>query len=276
MILSFHPCFIADKNILCAGREPGAAELSEIKNANAVILPQGCGEELYRMARDNCDNVFPDYDVRFKYPGKTGQILLFHETGVPYPETATYGKVSAFKKPPFFYPFVFKFNWGGEGETVYLIRNRPEFKDILKKAVEFEKTGQKGFLLQEYIPTDNRSLRVSVIGKKLISYWRVQKNPDIFYSGLSHGAIADFDSDKELIKAAEDRVRIFCGKTGINLAGFDLLFSTEKHNEEPYFLEINYFFGRKGLGGSEKFYKILNDEIRKWIRSLGLKGEKGY
>ncbi|MBU4419623.1 MAG: hypothetical protein KKH84_01295, partial [Proteobacteria bacterium] len=59
-------------------------------------------------------------------------------------------------------------------------------------------------------------------------------------------------------------------KTGINLAGFDFLFSSEVNIKEPLFLEINYFFGRKGLGGSEKYYKILESEIQKWIESLNL------
>ncbi|MDP3282844.1 MAG: hypothetical protein Q8M56_00245, partial [Desulfobacterales bacterium] len=75
--------------------------------------------------------------------------------------------------------------------------------------------------------------------------------------------------DPELVKAAVSRAKDFCRKTGINLAGFDFLFSSENYyNEEPLFLEINYFFGRKGLGGSEKFYTILNREIRKWLKSL--------
>ncbi len=138
----------------------------------------------------------------------------------------------------------------------------------LKKADEFEKTGQKGFLLQEYIPSDNRSLRVALIGGKLISYWRVQKDTDNFRAGLSQGAVADFESDPKLIKAAEKNVKEFCKKTGINLAGFDFLFSSENNYNEPLFLEINYFFGRKGLGGSEKFYAILNREIRKWLKSI--------
>jgi len=277
MILSFHPCFTADKNIICAGRKPGKAELGEICLADAVILPQGCSEDLYSMARGNCRNVFPNYDARFKYPGKTGQILLFRETSVPHPDTETYQGVSALynfheevlnRRLPFSYPFVFKFDWGGEGDTVYLIRTGSDLKQILKKADEFEKTGQKGFLLQEYIPSGNRSLRVAMIGKKLISYWRVQEYSENFRAGLSQGAVADFESDPELIKSAERDVMEFSKKTGINLAGFDILFSSEKHNNEPLFLEINYFFGRKGLGGSEKFYKILNGEIKKWLKSL--------
>ena len=143
-------------------------------------------------------------------------------------------------------------------------------KKAFNKAGEFERTGQKGFMLQEYIESGNRSLRIAVIGQKFISYWRVQKNPDSFYSGLSQGAVIDFDSDPELVRTAVDKVKDFCRKTGINLAGFDLLFSPEKDDNEPLFLEINYFFGRKGLGGSEKFYKILNGEIKKWLKSLDL------
>ena len=279
MILSFHPCFTADKNMICAGRKPGAAELEEIRHADAVILPQGCSEDLYYMARENCKNVFPDYDARFKYPGKTGQIFLFQKTATAHPATRIFTTLSSLydkdgniikENLPFTYPFVLKFDWGGEGETVYLIKTQAGLKKALKKAGEFERTGQKGFILQEYIESGNRSLRIAVIGQKFISYWRVQKNPDSFCAGLSQGAIMDFDSDPELVRAAENKVRDFCRKTGINLAGFDFLFSSGNNYAEPLFLEINYFFGRKGLGGSEKFYKILNGEIKKWLKCLDL------
>ncbi|MFO7667787.1 MAG: hypothetical protein R6V76_14290 [Desulfobacterales bacterium] len=279
MILSFHPCFTGDKNKICAGRKPDSAELEAIKNADAVILPQGCSEDLYYMARENCENVFPDYDARFKYPGKTGQILLFQKTETVHPATRIFVSVSSLyyedgniikENIPFAYPFVLKLDWGGEGETVYLIKTKAGLKKAFNKAGEFERTGQKGFMLQEYIESGNRSLRVAVIGQKLISYWRVQKEPSLFCTGLSKGAVTDYNSDPALVRVVEERVRTFCGKTGINLAGFDLLFSSEKDDNEPLFLEINYFFGRKGLGGSEKFYKILNGEIKKWLKSLDL------
>jgi len=277
MILSLHPCFTGDKNMICAGRKPGAAELEEIKHADAVILPQGCREDLYYMARENCKNVFPDYDARFKYPGKTGQILLFQKTGTAHPAARIYTSISSLcdkdgniikENLPFTYPFVLKFDWGGEGEAVFLIKTPAGLKKAFKKAGEFERTGQKGFIMQEYIKSGNRSLRIAVIGQKFISYWRVQKDPDTFCAGLSQGAVMDFDSDPEIVGIAVDRVKDLCRKTGINLAGFDFLFSSDNYNNEPLFLEINYFFGRKGLGGSEKFYKILNGEIKKWLKSL--------
>ena len=87
MILSFHPIIEAHENIICAGRLPDDSDLSAIKRADAVILPQGCSEVLYRMARLNCPHVFPNLDVRFDFPGKRGQIQLFRKLGIEHPRT---------------------------------------------------------------------------------------------------------------------------------------------------------------------------------------------
>lgn len=279
MILSFHPLYTADRNLLCAGRDPGAAELTAIRKARAVILPQGCRESLYRMTKNNCANVFPNYDARFAYSNKIGQAKLFQKTGVPHPRTVFYdnvalsasGSFALLNHLPFELPFVFKFNWGGEGETVFLLQSAAAVKSALENAVLYETSGQYGFLLQEFIPSKGRSLRVAVIHQSYISYWRVHETGDDFYTNLSKGAKIDLDSDPALQKAAIVAAQAFCGQTKINLAGFDFLFSERDLQAgviRPLFLEINYFFGRKGLGGSETYYKILQDEIDTWIRQI--------
>ena len=280
MILSYHPLFEADKNITCAGREPGEADLKAIKAADAVILPQGCYQSLFEMSRANCPHVFPDYYIRFKYPGKLGQIKLFREFNIAHPASEIFSNLAAFH--PYFrelfsassmnYPFVFKFDWGGEGETVFLINSEEELRTILQKTAEFEKTGQYGFLLQEYISSRNRTLRVAIIGQRLISYWRIQKqeNNSGFYTNLGKGAVIDAESEPGLQDKAVALVKQICHKTSINLAGFDVIFSSDTDNPEPRLLEINYFFGRKGLGGSEAYYRILLGEIQTWLAGLGL------
>ncbi|MBW1694132.1 MAG: glutathione synthase [Deltaproteobacteria bacterium] len=278
MILSYHPCFEADKNMLCAGREPDTGDLSEIKAAAAVILPQGCYKSLYEMAQMNCRHIFPNFETRFKYEGKIGQIRLFKETGTAHPKTEIYLNINAYyghygdlyPKPDIGFPLVFKFNWGGEGEQVYLIKSSSELLNILQMAKTFERSGQAGFIIQEYIPSEKRSLRVVVIGKTFISYWRILENNESFCSSLAKGAIIDRDSDPTLREKAVRSVKDFCYLTGINLAGFDLLFSADERGNLPIFLEINYYFGRRGLGGSEKFYDLLETEIIKWIESLDL------
>jgi ribosomal protein S6--L-glutamate ligase len=275
MILSFHPLIFADKNILCAGRNPNEHDLETIQQADAVILPIGCKKILYDLVRENCRYVFPNYDMRFDFPGKLGQIELFRKMGINHPNTKTFVNLKDFelqlshskKNWLMNFPFVFKFDWGGEGENVFLIRTNSDFSSLIKMAQSFENTGQKGFLIQEWIPTALKSLRTVVIGEQLFSYWRIQECRNQFKASLSSGAFIDYQSDQELIEKAESDLRLFLYKTKINLAGLDFLFSPL--SPKPYFIEINYFFGRKGLGGSEKFYMLLIKEINRWLKSIG-------
>jgi len=276
MIVSFHPLFVADRNIICAGREPDADDLAAIKAARAVVLPQGCRPSLYEMARNHCEHVFPNYDARFRYPGKIGQIQLFGDTETPHPQTRAFDAMASFRRDyggglerlPFKLPFVFKLDWGGEGDTVYLIRSYDTLRHLLQQTEVYEKSGQKGFLVQQYIPNENKTLRVVKIGRQLISYWRILHTQNGFLANLSKGATIDFDSDPELQANAMLTIKRLCKKSGINLAGFDVIFSSEKKGRPPLLLEINYFFGRKGLGGSEAYYEILEEEIRLWLESL--------
>jgi ribosomal protein S6--L-glutamate ligase len=273
MIVSFHPLFEADQNIICAGREPGADDLAAVKAAEAVILPQGCRQSLYEMARDNCRHVFPDYETRFNYPGKIGQMRLFQKNGTAHPHAETYASLTDFRRQygddpkdvGFDLPCVFKFDWGGEGETVYRIDSREDLKNVLQKAADFEKSGQKGFLIQEYVPIEGKTVRVVIIGRALISYWRIQESTDAFLSGVSRGARIDAELDPERQNVARVFAKNLCNKTGINLAGFDVIFAPVREYIKPLMLEINYFFGRRGLGGSDAFYEILKSEIVNWL-----------
>ena len=141
---------------------------------------------------------------------------------------------------------------------------------MFKVAEKCEASGQKGFIIQEYIPANNRSLRVVVIGETFHSYWRIQHDANHFLSNIAKDAVIDYDLCPDMQAAAVASVKEFCRLTKINLAGFDILFSSETRACTPIFLEINYYFGRRGLGGSEKFYDLLTKEIMKWIESLGL------
>jgi ribosomal protein S6--L-glutamate ligase len=170
-------------------------------------------------------------------------------------------------------PLVIKLNWGDEGDTVYLVPSLDALEERLQRIKTFEQSGQFGFLLQEYIPNRNRTLRVVIIGQWLKAYWRIQKTNDLFLSNLSKGAVLDFESDQDLQTTALASMENFCEMTGINLAGFDVLFSTENNAKTPYLLEINYFFGRHGLGGSEAYYRILHHEIYSWLKRIGLSYE---
>ncbi len=169
------------------------------------------------------------------------------------------------------YPFVLKMDWGGEGDNVHLIASGDELENRLAQVKAYEATGQHGFLIQRYVPSGFRSLRVVVMYRNYLSYWRSHDQPGNFCASLSKGARMDRVSDPGLQEMAVQAVREFCAKTHINLAGFDILFSLEEKQPVPLFLEINYFFGRQGLGGSEAYYALLAEQIHGWIADQKLR-----
>ena len=123
-------------------------------------------------------------------------------------------------------------------------------------------------MIQQYIVCPPRVLRVVKIGDQTLSYWKVGEKD----SGLAVNLAAGAGWTRPLILVCKKwggrRWTRFCRETGVNLAGFDLIFGSDLKENEPYFLEINYFFGRKGLGGSQAYYDLLTDEIRRWVRGL--------
>jgi ribosomal protein S6--L-glutamate ligase len=273
MILSFHPCYVADENRICAERPPGEADLDRIRAAAAVVLPQGCKPELYTLAREHAAHVFPNYEARFDYPGKTGQIRLFQELQVPHPTTRLYRTPGAVLAPgeaahiatEIGYPLVFKLDFGGEGDTVARIEDPHHLHNHVKTVT----TQYQGpCLVQAYIPAGQRSLRVVVIGRRLISYWRINTSEDRFGTSAGKGARIDHEADPHLQHLAREATRDFCHHSKINLAGFDLLFTSSA--TRPLFLEINHYFGRRGLGGSDAFYAVLTAEIDHWLARLPL------
>ena len=133
----------------------------------------------------------------------------------------------------------------------------------MKTLLQLELHGCSGFVIQEYLPALERDLRIVVIGSRIFSYWRRAEG---FLHNVARGGEIDAESDKDLQAVGRERVREFCLRSGINLAAFDLVFPTSV--PEPVFLEINYTFGRSGLGGSENFYRLLREAVEQWLATF--------
>jgi len=276
MILSFHPCIDADLNAIVAGRAPGPEEESMVKRADAIILPQGLRKDLYDLCRKCTTRVFPNYDLRFQSPGKIGDILVFRSAAVPHPETFLFQNVADYHSHfpaegdslPFPFPFVVKGNYGGEGRMVYKIRRVKELQTITDQLRAMENSGTRGFIIQQWIDHGGRDVRVVVLHDRLISYWRVQRDSRKFLTNLSAGGTIDLHSDLHLLEKAKENVYHFCKRTGINLAGIDLMFDKDDESKKPLFLEINYWFGRKFFGSSEAYYTELKKAVKRWLANF--------
>lgn len=268
MLLSFNPVINGD--LFLWERAPWDREiLDAVRKARAIVLPQTVSREFYWLCRNNCPRVFPNYDLRFSWEGKMGDTLLFWTFGAAHPETVVFPKVESLvgEHPDMMpspvvpdFPFVVKGALGGGGNNVWLIRNQEEFDRTLAILQKRELEGCCGFVLQEYLSGLKKDLRVVVIGNEIISYWR---RSDGFLHNVAHGGTIDRESDPHLQEKGREAVRSLGARTGINLAGFDLIFPAPEG--DPLFLEINYTFGRSGLGGSEAFYLLLKKAVDEWL-----------
>ncbi|RLB33232.1 MAG: hypothetical protein DRH11_09495 [Deltaproteobacteria bacterium] len=278
MILSFHPCFEADEQIILGNRLPAEEELRLIGKAKAVILPQGRPvEQLHEACLSSGALLFPDYRLRFKYPGKMGQSLLFRSLGLPYPETRRWltleeltNACDRFERLPHELPFMIKADRGHEAEGVYLVEDRDSLINALEQLAHKQGTGQSGFITQAYVPSNGNVLRAVIIGKRIITYWKRPALAGQVITSISKGAIIDHHWRPDLQEKGKRQAIELSKKTGVNLAAVDFVFPFGAEDPEPLFLEINYYFARRGLGGNERYYRLVFQAIQEWLAEKGL------
>ncbi|NVM24045.1 MAG: hypothetical protein HWN68_19980 [Desulfobacterales bacterium] len=276
MLLSFHPRVKGNVNLGLTLKGPFSdKETRLVASARAIVVTQSVKAHQYEFCRTRCRHIFPDYTHRFGFEGKYANIKLFRRFKAPHPETVCYEsaeefQVRHFKKqePLMPFPFVLKGDCGGGGWAVFLIRNRRDIIERLEILGDVGLHPTRRLTAQVFVPHGGRDLRVVVIGRTMKAYWRCQHRPGEFRNNVGRGALIDHYIDPELKEKGVRCVEDFCSKTGINLAAFDVLFDRSRPEPEPLLSEINFLFGRKGLGGSVRFYELLNQAVQQW--SVGL------
>jgi len=277
MILSFHPCFDADIQIVLGDRPLDSDICESIRKADAIILPQACTQNLYEICLATTAHVFPNYNARIQYPGKIGQGRMFSELGLPHPKTVTWESVDQFKNAhpdlttvTYGMPFLIKEDRRHEAEGVFLAKTTKELKEALDHLAFREGSGMKGFVIQEYVPCNGNVLRTVIIGKRILTYWKRPAYPGQKITTISGGAIIDAEWQPDLQEKGRASARELAVKTRINLAAIDFVFCLTEKDPKPLFLEINYYFGRRGLGGTEAYYRLLYEAIQDWLAQIGM------
>jgi ribosomal protein S6--L-glutamate ligase len=274
MILSFHPVIVADVQIILGDRLLSDADLAAIRRAEAIILPQSCPRDLYRVCRDSSALVFPNYDRRYDYEGKVGQSRLFEEMGWPHPPTIRWPSVKEFMEEhgwegnlPHSIPFFVKRDKGHEGEGVYLIRG---FSDLESGLEDIRRKGDPGFISQDSVPCGGNVLRAVIMGKRSYTYWKRPSSPEKLITTISSGSVIDESWRPDLQEKGALQAEKISRDAGINLAAIDFVFPLGDPFPQPLILEINYYFGRRGLGGSLRYYRLLMDAVREWLEGNGI------
>jgi ribosomal protein S6--L-glutamate ligase len=276
MILSFHSCFLADTQVILGDGTLDAHDRLHIEAADVIILPQTCPWELYQVCKKASVLLFPNYEARFEYPGKIGQSRLFNDFELPHPKTKPWPSVKAFrdKHPksapfPLEMPYVIKADKTHESEGVHIIQDSATLESALKTMERLEDSGLSGFVSQEWIETEGNVLRVVIMGKSLRSYWKRAEGSGTKVAAISRGAKIDENWRPDLQEKGKTQARRLSAATGINLAAIDFVFPFSHPDPQLLFLEVNYSFGREGLGGSQKFYLQLFEVLQEWLAEKG-------
>lgn len=145
------------------------------------------------------------------------------------------------------FPFVAKESRNSMGRGVFLIENEEQFLTYTEK--------NDVFYVQEYLPNNDRDLRVCVVGDEILTaYWRIGANGE-FHHNVAKGGVISYD---DIPQDALELVLDVATKLKINHAGFDILVSNGKY----YIIEFNTLFGNQGINQSgvsveQKIYEYL-------------------
>jgi ribosomal protein S6--L-glutamate ligase len=277
MILSFHPCLVADHQIILGPRRLERRDIDLMRRAEAILLPQTCPEPLYRACKASGARLFPNYAWRFAYPGKVGQTRFFRLHDLPHPDTHIWPSAEALRLEfretaafPHALPFLVKTDTDHEGEGIRIVRNAKNLEAALAFVERGGRDGARGFLTQEIVATGGNVLRAVNVGRKVWTYWKRPSRPGELLTTVSRGAWIDFDWRPRLQEKARQTAERLFREFGLNLAAVDLVFALPETDPEPRILEINYAFGRRGLGGSPAFYRFLFEAACAWLEENGM------
>ncbi len=262
--VSFRPEIRMEENLppFIRIEDPGIIDV--LRAATGVLLPSYVSPWTYRSITQHAKHWFPRLEARFHFQGKTRQVHLFHAMGVRHPESLVFETPLDLETyldehgPPWGYPMVLKGDLGGGGETVFPIHGREDVPVHLRNL-----PGDKPLLIQKWVEHGGKDLRVVVYGDRAVSYFRVGGGQ--FYNNVCRGGKLDHEGWPELQRKGVSAVRAFCRRAGIDIAGFDLMFPDDG---EPVFVEVNFHFGRKGLGGLKEHRKHLQNAIQSWREHL--------
>ncbi|MBI5846082.1 MAG: hypothetical protein HZB23_15605 [Deltaproteobacteria bacterium] len=265
-LVSLHPHVLGDAFIrLSPGKIFSGHEIDLLSRAGAVVVPQNVKAWQYREIASLCPRVFPDYRNRFGFEGKCGNLALFEKFGLPHPETRAYGNAEDFqtahpKRPPFGFPFVMKADRGGGGNGVFLIGNDEDLKAALALL------GSRPFVAQKFVDHQGADLRVVILGDALYPYWRVQDDRTEFRNNVGRGARISHDFEPGLTDLGIRAAAMLGTRAGIDCAAVDVLFDRGSKAPKALLGEVNFVFGRKGMGGTNRFRELFRQAVNRWTR----------
>ena len=197
------------------------------------------GIRLFNTARaiELCDNKILMYQELARNNVRIPRTLIAPKTfeGLGYTDLAFLDMASK----EIGWPMVIKEAYGSFGDQVYLVSNKEEAIQIIKRI------GYKDFLMQEFVASSKgRDVRINVVGDKVVASM-LRENNDDFRSNISSGGNGTkYEPSQEYIDLAIKAVKAL----GLSFAGVDVMFGKDgpivcEVNSNPQFASTLIFTG---------------------------------
>ncbi|MBU1275849.1 MAG: hypothetical protein KJ720_10775 [Proteobacteria bacterium] len=278
-IVSYHPGLEADINLVLVSQRPLDDHDREVaREAGAILLPQICRADLFALARESGAPFFPNPAVHLSLDGKVGNHRLFADLGLPHPPTVEFADLTSAAKAweegrddvaALGAPLVAKGAGGGMGDNVFLVNNPAELRGLAGRLETYCHRGPSGLVLQRY-HAGAVDMRVELLHDAADVYWRRAADEE-FRANLCQGGTLIKDGSPAQRQAAVELARRLQKAAGLDLAGVDVIITSQG---EPLLLEVNFFFGRRALGGHEVFLERYLNAVRRWLAGQGLEPQR--
>jgi len=278
-IVSYHPGLEADINLVLVSQRPLDDHDREVAGqAAAILLPQICRADLFALAQESGTPFFPNPAVHLSLDGKVGNHRLFRDLGLPHPPTLEFDDLTSAARAweagredvaALGAPLVAKGAGGGMGDNVFLVNNPAELRGLAGRLETYCHRGPSGMVLQRYF-AGAVDMRVELLHDAADVYWRRARHEE-FRANLCQGGTLIKDGPPQERQAAVALAQRLQKAAGLDLAGVDVLITAEG---EPLLIEVNFFFGRRALGGHEVFLQRYLNAVRRWLAGLGLEPER--
>ncbi len=249
--------------------------IEKIKDASLVLWRpnldspylQEAKEKIYFIDKILQKRIIPNWSTFWHYDNKRAQIYLaafqdlrFADTFVSFSrdEALDYAASAT-------YPLVSKTSGGASASGVRLLKSeadaRREIRQCFKRTftsrvlnrfdMNFSRSprDRSGYVFwQQYLPGNDRDLRISIIGKEwAFAFWRMNRPGDFRASGSGRLVYEGPDCEQEIRYCTE-----VCRKLDLDIMAFDIVYS----NNEFFIIEMSYTFVDKPVFEAPTHYHI--------------------
>lgn len=278
-IVSYHTGLEAEANFVLISQRPlERADALALASAEAVLLPQVCRSDLCALVAACGVAHFPRPAAHLSLDGKVGNRRLFSGLGLPQPDTVEFASLQQAVEAwqgghpavrGLGTPLVAKGAGDGMGRNVFLVSGPDQLAGLAGRLETACPRGPQGLVLQRYLPGASE-MRVVLLGSGFRAYWH-QPALGEFRANLNQGGGWRSDGPAHELEAGLALARRLQDAAGIDIAGVDIIFPA---GGGALLLEVNFYFGRQGLGGGEIYMGMYLEAVRAWLVGLGLEPER--